>query len=197
LTTLLAMLDKSLRFALALLMTAMVGSVVWQVLSRYLFVVPAAWTEELARFLLIWIGMLGAAYAYRQGSHLGIDLLANKLDVELYVYLNERGRFAKSPSLTHTETIEGSSMQSGGNRTFARFFGDVTGDGVSELLVRSRPENIRLLMVRKRRGTLSLIQRPLHEMKIHKDARIRVLRSNAAHRGFLVLEENQVLLVTF
>ncbi|MBT8100826.1 MAG: TRAP transporter small permease subunit, partial [Gammaproteobacteria bacterium] len=30
-------------------------------------------------FLLIWIGMLGAAYAYRQGSHLGIDLLANKL----------------------------------------------------------------------------------------------------------------------
>ncbi len=61
-------------------MTAMVASVVWQVLSRYLFVVPAAWTEELARFLLIWIGMLGAAYAYRQGSHLGVDLLANKLE---------------------------------------------------------------------------------------------------------------------
>ena len=73
------MLDRFLSIALALLMTAMVGSVVWQVLSRYLFVVPAAWTEELARFLLIWIGMLGAAYAYRQGSHLGIDLLAEKL----------------------------------------------------------------------------------------------------------------------
>jgi TRAP-type C4-dicarboxylate transport system permease small subunit len=72
-------LDKTLRIGLAILMTAMVASVVWQVLSRYLFVVPAAWTEELARFLLIWIGMLGAAYAYRQGSHLGIDLLANKL----------------------------------------------------------------------------------------------------------------------
>ena len=72
-------LDRTLRLALAILMTAMVASVVWQVLSRYLFVVPAAWTEELARFLLIWIGMLGAAYAYRQGSHLGIDLLASKL----------------------------------------------------------------------------------------------------------------------
>ena len=71
-------LDKSLKSALAILMTAMVASVVWQVLSRYLFVVPAAWTEELARFLLIWIGMLGAAYAYRHGSHLGIDLLAKK-----------------------------------------------------------------------------------------------------------------------
>lgn len=75
-----AALDKTLKAALAILMTAMVASVVWQVLSRYLFVVPAAWTEELARFLLIWIGMLGAAYAYRQGSHLGIDLLATKLD---------------------------------------------------------------------------------------------------------------------
>lgn len=74
-----AALDKALRLSLAILMTAMVASVVWQVLSRYLFVVPAAWTEELARFLLIWIGLLGAAYAYRHGSHLGIDLLANKL----------------------------------------------------------------------------------------------------------------------
>ncbi|MFK8014981.1 MAG: TRAP transporter small permease [Gammaproteobacteria bacterium] len=73
------LISRILGYALALLMTAMVASVVWQVLSRYLFVVPAAWTEELARFLLIWIGMLGAAYAYRQGSHLGIDLLANKL----------------------------------------------------------------------------------------------------------------------
>ncbi len=76
---LMGILDRFLRLALAILMTAMVASVVWQVLSRYLFVVPAAWTEELARFLLIWIGMLGAAYAYRQGSHLGIDLLAKKL----------------------------------------------------------------------------------------------------------------------
>ncbi|MDJ0751625.1 MAG: TRAP transporter small permease [Woeseiaceae bacterium] len=75
-----AILDRFLKLALALLMAAMVTSVVWQVLSRYLFVVPAAWTEELARFLLIWIGMLGAAYAYREGSHLGIDLLANKLE---------------------------------------------------------------------------------------------------------------------
>ncbi len=77
--TYLSPLSSILRFALALLMTAMVGSVVWQVLSRYLLVVPAAWTEELARFLLIWIGMLGAAYAYRQGSHLGMDLLASRL----------------------------------------------------------------------------------------------------------------------
>jgi len=75
----LRILDKVLSVSLATLMVAMVVSVAWQVLSRYLFVVPAAWTEELARFLLIWIGMLGAAFAYRSGSHLGLDLLPAKL----------------------------------------------------------------------------------------------------------------------
>lgn len=64
---------------LALLMLALVASVAWQVLSRYLLAVPAPWTEELARFLLIWIGLLGAAYAYRTGSHIGFDLLSNRL----------------------------------------------------------------------------------------------------------------------
>ncbi len=77
--TFIRLLDKALIGLLASLMVVMVVSVVWQVLSRYLFVVPAAWTEELARFLLIWIGMLGAAFAYRNGSHLGLDLLPKKL----------------------------------------------------------------------------------------------------------------------
>ena len=76
---LLRIVDRLLGGALAVLVAAMVVSVTWQILSRYLFVVPAAWTEELARFLLIWIGMLGAAYAYRQRSHLGLDLLPGKL----------------------------------------------------------------------------------------------------------------------
>ena len=71
--------DKLLAGLLAMLVVAMVVSVTWQILSRYLFVVPAAWTEELARFLLIWIGMLGAAYAYRRRSHLGLDLLPGSL----------------------------------------------------------------------------------------------------------------------
>jgi TRAP-type C4-dicarboxylate transport system permease small subunit len=71
--------DRLLIAALAALMCGMVVAVTWQVLSRYLFVVPAAWTEELARFLLIWIGTLGAAYAYGNGSHLGLDLLPSRL----------------------------------------------------------------------------------------------------------------------
>ena len=33
----------------------------------------------MARFLLIWIGVLGAAYAFRTGVHLGLDVLPKKL----------------------------------------------------------------------------------------------------------------------
>ena len=77
--TIMAALDKTLRAALAVLMTAMVASVVWQVLSRYLCVVPAAWTEDLARFLLIWISLTGAVYAFRTGMHLGLDILPARL----------------------------------------------------------------------------------------------------------------------
>ena len=80
--------DKLLCGALVVLVAAMVVSVTWQILSRYLFVVPAAWTEELARFLLIWIGLLGAAYAYRTHSHLGLDLLPAKLTGPAKVRLN-------------------------------------------------------------------------------------------------------------
>jgi TRAP-type C4-dicarboxylate transport system permease small subunit len=85
--------ERSLAVVLAALMIGMVVSVTWQVLSRYLFVVPAAWTEELARFLLIWIGMLGAAYAYRTKSHLGLDLLPAKLEGTSRARLNSLTHF--------------------------------------------------------------------------------------------------------
>jgi len=64
---------------LVLLMSALVAAVVWQVLSRYLLASPSVWTEELARFLLIWIGVLGSVYAYYTRSHLTVDLLSERL----------------------------------------------------------------------------------------------------------------------
>ncbi len=75
-----ALLDKFFRYFLAALMALLVISVTWQILSRYLLASPSHWTEELARFLLVWIGVLGASYAYRVKMHLGIDLLAQSLE---------------------------------------------------------------------------------------------------------------------
>jgi TRAP-type C4-dicarboxylate transport system permease small subunit len=71
--------DRLLGAALMGLMLALVYCVTWQVVSRYVFSQPGSWTEELARFALIWIGLLGTAYAYRTRAHMAIDQLVNKL----------------------------------------------------------------------------------------------------------------------
>ena len=71
--------DAFLKNFLVFLMAVLVTAVSWQVISRYAFASPSSWTEEVARFLLIWIGVLGAAYAFRTGVHLGLDVLPKKL----------------------------------------------------------------------------------------------------------------------
>ena len=65
--------------ALIIMMAMIVATVTWQVFSRFILASPSSFTEELSRFLLIWIGMLGAAYAYYTRAHLGLDLFVNKL----------------------------------------------------------------------------------------------------------------------
>lgn len=75
-------IDRVLAIFLMLLMAAIVIDVSWQVLSRFIVGKPSSFTEEVARFLLIWIGILGAAYAFRTHAHLGLDLITNKLPFE-------------------------------------------------------------------------------------------------------------------
>lgn len=73
-------LDKILGRFLVLLMALMVMAVLWQIFSRYLANNPSSFTEELSRYLFIWIGILGAAYASGQQTHLAIDILPPKLN---------------------------------------------------------------------------------------------------------------------
>ncbi|HEX7025833.1 MAG TPA: TRAP transporter small permease [Gammaproteobacteria bacterium] len=72
-------IDKVLIPVLGALMAGLVIVVTWQVFSRYLLRAPSSYTEEIARFMLIWIGLLGAAYTYRTKMHLGLDLFTAKL----------------------------------------------------------------------------------------------------------------------
>jgi TRAP-type C4-dicarboxylate transport system permease small subunit len=74
-----SVLTKILGVFLIILMSAMVLDVSWQVFTRFILKDPSSFTEELAGFLLIWIGLLGASYAYYTRAHLGIDILINKL----------------------------------------------------------------------------------------------------------------------
>jgi len=65
---------------LILLLALITVDVLWGVFTRYALGHQAGWTEELARFLLIWIGLLGAAYASGGRLHLSIDLLEHRLE---------------------------------------------------------------------------------------------------------------------
>jgi TRAP-type C4-dicarboxylate transport system permease small subunit len=69
------LLYRALQFLLTLLMGALIVPVVLQIASRILPGMPhLIWTEELARFCFIWVIMLGATIAVRDGSHFELDL---------------------------------------------------------------------------------------------------------------------------
>jgi len=71
-------LDRVLEVFLVVIMSVLVVDVLWQVFSRYLLSSPSSFTDELAGFLLIWVGVLGAAYVSGKKEHLAIDILIQK-----------------------------------------------------------------------------------------------------------------------
>ncbi len=80
-------LDVILEWGLCIILTAMVFDVTWQVLSRYVFGAPSTFTDELASFLLIWLGVLGGAYVYGKGEHLAIGFIAEKFSPKTKRYI--------------------------------------------------------------------------------------------------------------
>lgn len=85
-------INTALGWTLAFLMAVMVLNVLWQVFTRYVIGIPSSFTDELARYLLIWIGILGAAYAAGRRIHVAIDILPSRLSprsqVNLLVFVN-------------------------------------------------------------------------------------------------------------
>ena len=76
-------MNQTLNWLLISVMAFLVIDVIWGVFTRYITGEQAKWTEELARYLLIWVSLLGAAVGFRSKSHLGIDLFVNALAPEV------------------------------------------------------------------------------------------------------------------
>ncbi|WP_340113015.1 TRAP transporter small permease [Maribellus mangrovi] len=72
-------IDKVIEIVLVAIMSILVIDVLWQVFSRYVLAAPSSFTDELAGFLLIWVGLLGAAYVAGKNEHLAIDLMLQKM----------------------------------------------------------------------------------------------------------------------
>jgi TRAP-type transport system small permease protein len=74
-----AILLEILKWVLFVMMAGMTLSVLLGVLFRYVLKDSLSWSEELARYLMIWCACLGTAVAYRQGSHFAITLIIDKI----------------------------------------------------------------------------------------------------------------------
>lgn len=68
-----------LNWMLIVAVALLVFDVVWGVFSRYVMGEQTKWTEELARFLLVWVALLGSAVAFGTKGHLGVDYFVGKL----------------------------------------------------------------------------------------------------------------------
>jgi len=85
-----AMWDKTIRLinrtvenVTAVALMTMVIVVFWQIISRVIFSSSFPWTEELSRYLMIWITLLGASIAFQYGAHIGVEVLVMKLNRKL------------------------------------------------------------------------------------------------------------------
>jgi len=70
---------QALKFVIALCLVAMVVLVFGNVALRYLFNSGITQSEELSRWLLVWLTFLGAIIAVREHAHLGVDTLVKIL----------------------------------------------------------------------------------------------------------------------
>lgn len=68
-----------LQWVVIIFMLVLVLDVIWGVFSRYALGQQAKWSEELARLLLVWVSVFGAAVAFGIKAHLGLDYFAGKL----------------------------------------------------------------------------------------------------------------------
>ncbi|TLP70567.1 TRAP transporter small permease [Maribacter sp. ACAM166] len=76
-------LNCSIEYLLVTIFGLLVIDVVWQVVSRYIVGQSSSFTEEFARFSLIWLTVLGAAYINGQKEgHLSMDFLLTKLSAK-------------------------------------------------------------------------------------------------------------------
>lgn len=72
-------LNRISEILMTVLVTVMILAVCWQVFARYVLNDPSGFTEELLRYALIWLTMVGGAYAYGKDKHMSVTIAVRKL----------------------------------------------------------------------------------------------------------------------
>lgn len=72
-------LETMLNIFMALTLSLMVVLVFGNVVLRYFFNSGITWSEEMSRYLFVWLTFLGAIGAFKGKEHLGVDMLVKRL----------------------------------------------------------------------------------------------------------------------
>jgi TRAP-type C4-dicarboxylate transport system permease small subunit len=71
--------ERAVRYTLVAVVAAMTVIIILQVFLRYLFLFSLSWSEEVARYLMIWASFLGASLAVKYGFHIGVEFVVNQI----------------------------------------------------------------------------------------------------------------------
>ncbi len=71
--------NRVARFILVAGSAAMAVIIFFQVVFRFSIKIPLPWSEELSRYLMIWIGMMGGSIALHEGRHIGVDFMVERV----------------------------------------------------------------------------------------------------------------------
>lgn len=72
-------IDVIFKWMTAVILGGMTFVIFLQVVFRYIFKSPLAWSEELARFLFIWMTFIASYVGARKGAHIGVEALQKAL----------------------------------------------------------------------------------------------------------------------
>jgi TRAP-type C4-dicarboxylate transport system permease small subunit len=70
--------EISVRYTLVGMVALMTVLIIIQVFLRYLFLFSLSWSEEIARYLMIWVSFLGASLALKYGMHVGVEFFVDR-----------------------------------------------------------------------------------------------------------------------
>jgi len=79
LTSITRIVVQLVRWTVIAVFSIMITVTFAQVVSRYVFLSPLPWSEELARYCFVWIVFLGATLGLERGVHIGVDILTTLL----------------------------------------------------------------------------------------------------------------------
>lgn len=120
--------------------------------------------------------------------------MSERLEVEVYVYRGGPRGFSRRPDISFPLVVATDDFDAVAT-VYARFIGDVNGDGVSELLHRTGPDRVVLRRLRGRGSSLELTSRPVWELGLHEKTRLEVITEPVPQ--LIAVEPSQVLHVTF